>query len=33
MCYNEIGLCAYNIDIILGSIVNIIGSVYKIPSP
>ena len=25
MCYNEIGLCAQNINTIVGSILNIIG--------
>lgn len=28
MCYDEIALCNQNIDIIIGSIVNIIGKVY-----
>ena len=28
-CYDEIGLCAQNLDIILGSVVNTIGRLPK----
>ena len=29
MCYNEIELCARNVDTIIDSVANIVGMVYK----